>query len=183
MANSFIGRQEELKTLAAQYASQRSNLIPVYGRRRIGKSELILHFLRNKPAIYFLGQKAAGETNLKGFCQMAAEFHRDDLLRRAGNWDEALWETVRRWQGRPKLIIALDEFKWTAQASPELLSVIQGLWDRQWRDNRRVMLLLCGSQIGFMEREVLGKESPLYGRRTAQLPMVRFNHLEAARFH
>ncbi len=183
MAKIFIGRRKELATLATQYDDPRSKLLPIYGRRRIGKSELILHFLQHKPGLYFLGQKATAEANLKGFCQMAAQFHHDDLLRRSASWEEALRETVKHWRGNGKLIITLDEFQWTAQASPELLSIIQGLWDREWRENGKVMLLLCGSQIGFMERDVLGKESPLYGRRTGQLPMYAFNHLEAAQFH
>src|SRR5438874_6181749 len=151
MVKLFIGRRKELATLEAQYHQARSNLLPIYGRRRIGKSELILHFLRNKPGLYFLGQRAAGEANLKGFGEMAAKFHGDPLLRRSASWEEALRETVKHWHGKKKLIIALDEFQWTAQASLELLSVLQGLWDREWRQNERVMILLCGSQIGFME--------------------------------
>ncbi|MCX6904270.1 MAG: ATP-binding protein, partial [Verrucomicrobia bacterium] len=62
-------------------------------------------------------------------------------------------------------------------------SVIQELWDRQWSRSGRVLLILCGSYIGFMEREVLGQRSPLFGRRTAQILLRPFNHLEAARFH
>jgi AAA+ ATPase superfamily predicted ATPase len=61
--------------------------------------------------------------------------------------------------------------------------VIQELWDRQWSKSGRVLLILCGSYLGFMEREVLGKRSPLYGRRTAHILLRPFNHLEAAAFH
>jgi AAA+ ATPase superfamily predicted ATPase len=183
MAKEFIGRKRELATLAEEYQRASSNLIPIYGRRRIGKSELILHFVRDKPHAYFLGQKANAEANLRSFRRTAAQFHRDDLFLRAEDWEEALRQTVRRWQGKEKLVVALDEFQWVAQASPELLSVIQGLWDREWQESGRVMVLLCGSQIGFMESAVLGRESPLYERRTKQLAMQPFNHLEAARFH
>ena len=183
MVKIFIGRHQELKTLADQYAQPRSNLIPIYGRRRIGKSELVLHFLRNKPGFYFLGQKAAAEANLKAFCEAAAQFHQEPLLRQSGDWEQALREAVNRWRGAAKLIVAFDEFQWTAQAAPEVLSILQGLWDREWNRTGRIMLLVCGSQIGFMEREVLGRQSPLYGRRTTQLPMTPFNHIEAAQFH
>lgn len=72
---------------------------------------------------------------------------------------------------------------WIAEASPELPSVLQELWDRNWSRSGRVLLILCGSYIGFMEREVLGRHSPLFGRRTGQILLRSFNHLEAARFH
>src|SRR5437879_4866230 len=100
MVKEFLGRRPELGTLVAQYADERSNLLPIYGRRRIGKSELILHFLRDKPGLYFLGQRAAAETNLRSFREVAAEFHRDPLLRRSATWEEALRETVNRWRGK-----------------------------------------------------------------------------------
>lgn len=80
-------------------------------------------------------------------------------------------------------MLVLDEFQWTVEASPELPSVLQHLWDRRWKDGNDVMLVLCGSYVGFMEREVLGKKSPLFGRRTAQIFLQPFGYEEAARFH
>jgi AAA+ ATPase superfamily predicted ATPase len=76
-----------------------------------------------------------------------------------------------------------DEFQWIAEKSPELTSVLQELWDRTWQKNNRILLILCGSYIGFMEREVLGQKSPLHGRRTGQILLKPFGYLEAARFH
>ena len=77
----------------------------------------------------------------------------------------------------------MDEFQWSAAASPELPSVIQGLWDGSWRHDDKVFLILCGSFVGFMEREVLGRESPLFGRRTGQIHLQPFGYREAAEFH
>jgi uncharacterized protein len=82
-----------------------------------------------------------------------------------------------------KLVLALDEFQWMVATSPELPSVIQELWDRHWRRAGDIMLILCGSYLGFMEREVLGKKSPLFGRRTAQIQLRPFAHREAGAFH
>ena len=67
--------------------------------------------------------------------------------------------------------------------SPELPSILQAKWDRSWQKSGKVLLILCGSYIGFMEREVLGKKSPLFGRRTAQIPLRPFGYREAALFH
>ncbi|NJL27683.1 MAG: ATP-binding protein [Thermoanaerobaculia bacterium] len=66
---------------------------------------------------------------------------------------------------------------------PELPSLLQERWDRRWRSSGKVMLILCGSYVGFMEREVLGRQSPLFGRRTGQILLRPFSHLEAAQFH
>jgi len=82
-----------------------------------------------------------------------------------------------------KFLLVLDEFQWLCQSSPELPSVIQRLWDLEWQRSNRLMLILCGSLIGFMEREVLGARSPLHGRRTADLRLEPFTFREAAAFH
>jgi hypothetical protein len=99
------------------------------------------------------------------------------------SWKTALEAVVGRWHGTGKLVLVLDEFQWMVEASPELPSVLQELWDREWRGNGRVMLILCGSYVGFMEREVLGSKSPLFGRRTAQIQLQPFDLREARRFH
>ena len=80
-------------------------------------------------------------------------------------------------------MLALDEFQWIAAASPSLLSELQHCWDRWWRDGGNVLLVLCGSYRGFMERDVLGSKSPLFGRRTAQIHLQPFGYRDAARFH
>jgi AAA+ ATPase superfamily predicted ATPase len=81
------------------------------------------------------------------------------------------------------MILVFDEFQWLVEKSPELPSVLQELWDRHWSKSGRMFLILCGSYIGFMEREVLGKKSPLYGRRTGQIFLKPFGYRDAALFH
>ena len=105
---------------------------------------------------------------------------------RVAGWRQALRTVTEQWAGanpETKLVLALDEFQWIAAASPGLLSELQHCWDRWWRDAGNVVLLLCGSYLGFMEREVLGRKSPLYGRRTAQIHLQPFGYRDAARFH
>lgn len=183
--SSFRGRKREAAALDAAWRGNASAFIPVYGRRRVGKSELIVHFMAGKGGVYFVGKRAPGETQITEFLETAARALGEPLLAQArvNGWRDALDLVVRRWTGKRKLILALDEFQWMAEAAPELPSVIQELWDRQWSKSGRVMLILCGSYLGFMEREVLGKKSPLFGRRTAQILLRPFHHLEAAEFH
>lgn len=182
--DEFIGRAREMRALDAAYTSPRSAFVPIYGRRRVGKSELILRWLRDKPGIYFLGKKAQAALQIRELLTEAAAVLREPLLATypAAGWKDALEVVLSRWRG-PKLVLALDEFQWTVEASPELPSVLQELWDLRWKARNDVMLILCGSYIGFMEREVLGKKSPLFGRRTAQILLQPFGHEEAAMFH
>ncbi|MEK7675519.1 MAG: ATP-binding protein [Verrucomicrobiota bacterium] len=182
---NFLGRTRELKVLQEAWSSERSGFIPIYGRRRVGKSELIVQFMSGKRGLYFVGKRASGEAQLQEFLEAAARAVGDSLLAQARvtNWKSALELVGQRLPGKGKFILALDEFQWIAEASPELPSVIQELWDRVWSRSGRVLLILCGSYIGFMEREVLGRRSPLFGRRTAQILLRPFSHLEAARFH
>jgi hypothetical protein len=180
----FVGRSAELDLLAGQHAASVSSFVPVYGRRRVGKSELILQFLAGKQGLYHVGKTAPAPLQLREFLDQAARVFDEPLM--AGlatdDWRSAFEQVVRK--KRPgKLIIALDEFQWLAAASPELPSVLQELWDRQWQRRGDIMLIVCGSYMGFMEKEVLGKKSPLFGRRTAQILLKPFSHREAAAFH
>ena len=184
---TFIGRTRELAQLTAAFESAEAALIPIYGRRRVGKSELILKFMVGKPGIYHLGQQSSSALQVRAFLAEASRTLNMPLLAelRATHWRDALLTVTEQWRlahPNAKLILALDEFQWMAEASPDLPAVLQACWDRHWRRSGNVMLLLCGSYLGFMEREVLGKDSPLFGRRTAQIQLQPFGYLEAARF-
>jgi uncharacterized protein len=183
---AFVGRERELQALCQAYASPRSGFWPIYGRRRVGKSELILHFSAAYPTIYLLGKQGApAEQLMREFLEIAAVALQEPLLATAPveSWKKVIEAAVGRWRKPRKLILVFDEFQWIAEKSPELTSVLQELWDRSWQKDNRVLLILCGSYIGFMEREVLGQKSPLHGRRTGQILLKPFGYLEAARFH
>ncbi len=183
--NSFIGRNKELDLLEGYYRSKKTEFLPIYGRRRVGKSELIVHFIKNKPALYFLGKKALAHFQIKEFLEEAARCFGQPLLKRTDitNWKEALSLVVNQKKNQEKLIIVLDEFQWTAEASPELPSILQGFLDREWKNRKDIFLIVCGSYIGFMEKEVLGEKSPLFGRRSGQIFLKPFSFRETSLFH
>jgi AAA+ ATPase superfamily predicted ATPase len=182
--SAFVGRVAELKLLEAQWRAPGGSFVPVYGRRRIGKTELLQHFLRSRRGILHVGKVAPAALQLREFLEAASRALREPLLAELAvdSWQKALELVLGRWKGPGKLVLTFDEFQWTAQASPELPSVLQSLWDGGWKKSGKVMLVLCGSFIGFMEREVLGEKSPLFGRRTAQLQLRPFDFTEARRF-
>ena len=181
----FVGRKRELSLLEKVHESNRSAFIPIYGRRRVGKSQLILHFLKDKPGIYYLGKTASAGLQIREFLETAARVLDEPLLAELSpdNWGQVFAVLTERLKNHSKFILVLDEFQWIAEASPELPSVLQEYWDRHWERSGNIMVILCGSYIGFMEREVLGKKSPLFGRRTAQILLQPFSYREAAEFH
>ena len=103
----FIGRARELAALEEQYQAPESNFVPVYGRRRVGKSELILHFTKERPCLYFVGRQAPTALQIREFLQTAARALNEPLLARAEitDWRTALSEVVQRWRGPGKLIL------------------------------------------------------------------------------
>jgi len=185
-ATPFIGRHQELTALRAAYSARQSAFWPIYGRRRVGKSELILQFSRPHPTLYLVGKQGAPAGQMmREFLEIAAVLMEEPLLATAPveSWKKVIDAVLGRWRHSEKLILVLDEFQWLAEKSPELPSVLQELWDRAWQKSGRMFLILCGSYVGFMEREVLGKKSPLYGRRTGQILLRPFGYREAALFH
>lgn len=184
--NDFLGRASETQALERALKTKGGAFVPIYGRRRVGKTELLRRFLKNKPAaIYMAGQRVPARLALQEFMRVAADALKIPLLADVvpDGWRAALLTIEQSWKGPEKLILALDEFQWMVEFSRELPAVLQALWDQRWRDSGRVMLILCGSFIGFMEREVLGRKAPLFGRRTAQILLKPFGFREAALFH
>ncbi|MBI5766671.1 MAG: ATP-binding protein [Verrucomicrobia bacterium] len=185
MPGGFVGRAAELAALERHYRAASSGLIPVYGRRRVGKTELILRFCAKKPTVCFTASDKLRTPQIADFMAVAAEWLAQPHLAAAApqTWEAALRLVLGAAPAGRKLVLVLDEFQWLCASSPELPSVLQRLWDHEWQRGKRLLLILCGSFIGFMEREVLGARSPLHGRRTAALRLEPFGFREAARFH
>ena len=182
----FIGRKKELQLLNSSFNSNESHFIPIYGRRRVGKSELILQFMTDKPSLYFLGKQAPEQYQIEEFLTAASESLENPLLAelKVDTWKRVLTLVVDEYKKKgEKLVLALDEFQWIVESSPMLPSIIQELWDRDWCNDNSVVFILCGSYLGFMEKEVLGSKSPLFGRRTANILLKPFSFREAGEFH
>ena len=109
----FIGRKRELAVLEQAYRSPQSALIPIYGRRRVGKSELILRFLKDKLGLYYLGKKAPVQLQIREFLQEAARVLVEPLLSSlpAENWSDVFSAIGERFPKDSKFILIFDEFQ------------------------------------------------------------------------
>ncbi len=170
MYQLFIDRCDDLKFLEERYRERRPQFIIVYGRRRIGKTELLLRFSKDKPHIYFLCEKTSTRANILKLSGRMAEYLRKKSFSRIlfEDWEDLFKEFVEWKVKDEKTIIILDEFQYLIELDKGVLSLFQKIWDLHLSRREDIMLILCGSSVGMMETEVLGYRSPLYGRRTGQ---------------
>ena len=160
----FIGRESELKTLNEHYAKNEFSCIPIYGRRRIGKSELIKEFIKDKKAILFLAKKGTHKENLE---ELSLVIYNNPNSAIFNKLDNALGK-IHEMAQKEKLIFVIDEYPYLAESKKSVSSTLQHIIDHKF-NNTNMMLILCGSSMSFMQNQVLGYESPLYGRRHGQI--------------
>jgi len=155
-------------------------MVVMYGRRRVGKTTLVSEFIKGKPAILFSAKEMSEKMNLQNFSEAVYRFFNFPSATGAfTGWDTA-FDFIAEQAVRTRFILAIDEFPYAANASPTLTSIMQHVIDHKLR-HTGLFLLLCGSQIGFMEGEVLGYKSPLFGRRTAQIELGGLDYYDAAK--
>lgn len=168
----FWDREHELAYLEKQYEKPGSNLVIIYGRRRVGKTTTIARFTADKPNITFLADRAMETTLMQRLLSGVARFLDDDLLAQVSppSWDWVLNQLLQRANLENKIVLVIDEFQSLAQVNTAFPSILQRLWDNHLKD-KNLMVILCGSLVGMMYQTTLAYESPLYGRRTGQIRM------------
>lgn len=163
----FINREKELKALNTRWKENKAHLIILYGKRRIGKTELIKQFIKDKPSIYFLADKAGEKDNLKMLSKNIGSFFGDKYVEEAGfgEWYH-LFDYLK--SKKERIILTIDEFPYLVDSNKAISSIFQKGWD-EYLKAAKIFLILSGSSIGMMERETLAYKSPLYGRRSGQI--------------
>ena len=177
----FIGRERELSTLDKLYESGSFQFVVLYGRRRVGKTALISHFIEHKPAVYFMGVESNEKQNLENFSKSIMEYTSGIQAENTFLSFQAALEYVFKLSEKKRLILAVDEYPYVARASKSLASTLQMLID-QYKDRSKLMLILCGSSMSYMEDQVFAYKSPPYGRRTAQIKLQPFDFEETCRY-
>jgi len=179
---AFIGRERELAVLEELADSGRAELFVLYGRRRVGKTELLQRLCRRPRSVYFLAAQVRDKDNLAAFRLALQEGLGDPLIENVtfADWSAALGYAAER-AGDERVVVVLDEFPYLCEANKGLPSLLQRFWDQRGKRSK-LMLVLCGSQVSFMEREVLAERSPLFGRRTGQRRLEALRPSEARSF-
>ena len=177
----FIGREKELNALEKLYQSGKFEFVVIYGRRRVGKTALINHFIDDKKSIYFMGVESNAKQNLENLSKSILEFSSGIQTETYFPSYQAALEYVFQLAERERVVLAIDEYPYVARASKSLASTFQLLIDK-YKDTSKLMLILCGSSMSYMEDHVLAYKAPLYGRRTAQMKIMPFDFEETCAY-
>jgi AAA+ ATPase superfamily predicted ATPase len=169
---SFYDRSYELERLQRRWDTGEAQIFTLWGRRRVGKSLLLLKFAEGKRHLYYEATSGTATDQLADFSVRLAEASRRAPLT-AGNWRDAL-DAVADWaRAEGPVLLVLDEFQHLARESPDIGSIVN-VWWRERGEGLPIFLVLCGSEVGFFEREVVGYSASTYGRRAGQLRLRPF---------
>ena len=172
MIQQFANRKAELAFLEERFRDGRPQLVILYGRRRTGKTSVVREFLNRHEGIYHLCTKDSVRDNVARFGATASRCLGKPFLGAVDSWEGAL-AAVADAAGK-RIPVAIDEFPYLIEIDAAIPSLFQHLWDEALSKNPQAYLIICGSSIGMMETEVLGTQSPLYGRRTGAWKLEPF---------
>ena len=179
----FYCREKELGELNERYHNGKFECMIIYGRRRVGKTALISEFCKDKPTVFFSALKSTSKENLEALS--LAIYNKDHPEAVTSpvyrSYDEALADITQKAKNE-RLVFVIDEYPYLAKTEASMSSRLQHIIDRVWQ-NGKLFLILCGSSVSFMEHQVLGAESPLYGRRTGQIKMKALSYKELCVFN
>ena len=179
----FIGREAELSFLQDKYDENRGQFIVLYGRRRVGKTETLREFCKGKPHIFYSCTQSTDRVQLAKFSK---QIFKEDIPARQyisefADWESAFRSVLDLPYGDKKKLLIVDEFPYMCKGNKSIPSILQNLWDTELKD-RNVMIVLCGSAMSFIEKELLAEKNPLYGRATGIYKMREMGFYDAIRF-
>lgn len=178
----IIGREKELLLLDNLYGSKRFEFLVLYGRRRVGKTTLLKEFASKHKAIFFSAREKNDALNLHDFSIIVQNNINNSFFGDFDNWETALdYLSQAIENNEQKLVLIIDEFPFIAKENPSIKSSFQHIIDHCWQ-NKNFMLILCGSSVSFMEEDVLGYKSPLYGRATNSFEVKPFDYYDSSFF-
>ena len=174
----FVGRFAQLNLLDQLWASSRAELLILSGRRRVGKTRLLIHWAAGSGAnaLYWVAEPTSAFDQLRSFSQALYNFENpsdpapQDFS--YANWRQAFGQAARLTETR-RLALAIDEFTYLLATEPGIAGILQNLWDQRLCQ-ADLFLTISGSHIGMMERQVISYQAPLYGRASA---LLRLNPL------
>ena len=177
----FIGRKDFLNKLKKQLDTDEMSFSLIYGRRRVGKSELVKETLRcaNEKSIYFECKQVAEESNVASLSAIVSDVMG---LPKLGYTDiESLLDYIFKLAVNEKLILVLDEYPYLRESVKGLDSILQSLVDK-YRESSKLKVIILGSYVEIM-RSLLEHSNPLYGRVDLTIDLKQMDYYESALFY
>ena len=176
----MIGRKEKLERLKSLYMSNRFEFLVMYGRRRVGKTTILQEFAKKKNVIFYSAQEKNDSLNLQDFSKMIQQYFVGQYIAPFSTWEDAC-SYITRNANDSRVVLIIDEFPFMAGPNPSIKSILQHEIDHHWKD-QNLFLILCGSSVSFMVNDIMGYESPLYGRTTSSMEVLPFDYIDGAEF-
>lgn len=179
----FIDRTHEISHLESEYENNNPQFVVIYGKRRVGKTRIIEEFIKGKDAVYYTAAQETDKQQIAEFQNIIASKFNDAFLSstRIDEWKQMFAYLKKIWPEDKKIILAIDEVTYLIKSNPSFPSYLQKFWD-EYLSKTKTFLILSGSLIGLMLKEVLSAPSPLYGRRTSQMLLSPLDFKNASKF-
>lgn len=178
----FIGREAEMNFFNSKYNSNKSELIVLYGRRRIGKTETLKEFCKNKQHVFFSCTQSTDKILLQRFSKvmLKEQLPQRKYISEFADWEKA-FESIADLPYEQKKLIIIDEFPYICKSNNSIPSILQNIWDGLLQ-YENVMIVLCGSSMSFIEKDLLAEKNPLYGRATGIYKMKEMTFHDVIQF-
>lgn len=179
----FVGRKRELSFFEERYQEEGSQLIVLYGRRRVGKTETLREFCANKPHVFFSCTQSPDRLQLARFSSaiLGAGVPAARYVSTFPDWEQAFRTIGELPFGNEKKLVIIDEFPYMCEENKAVPSILQMLWDTELQ-RQNVMIILCGSALSFIEKELIADKNPLYERTTGVYKMREMGFYDAVKF-
>ena len=173
---AFVGRSRELELLEDLWNSEDATLVILSGRRRVGKTRLLTHWLQQhdvEDGLYWMAEPTSAADQLRSFSQAFLSFVDPETAVPSGftyaTWEQALSQMATYAKHR-RMAVFMDEITYVIDVNPNFIGTLQKTWDHRL-SKTKAMLVLSGSQMGLMRKHLLDYDAPLYGRATAQMEL------------
>jgi len=173
MEPKFVGRRAELALLDRLWSEQKAHFLVLYGRRRVGKTQLLTRWIRSTGhrVLYWMADPDSAEAHLRQFSRAIYSFANPKLPAPENfsydTWDQA-WEQIAALAETERLGVFIDEFTYVMEADPSITGRLQRIWDHRL-EQTNIFLAISGSHLGMMQRGFLAYQAPLWGRSSFQL--------------
>lgn len=177
----FIGRKEQLQKLQKMLDSEQLSFSLIYGRRRVGKSELIKKVLRDSKelAIYYECKQTTEQNNVESLCSVISE--KLALPRLGYTGIEEILEYLFHLSSERKIVVVLDEYPYLRENVKGLDSILQSFLDN-YRETSKLKLIILGSYVEVMKK-LLEHSNPLFGRTDLVIDLKPMDYFESAQFY
>lgn len=176
----FFGREKELEKLNELYKIEGFQFVVMYGRRRVGKTTLLSEFVKDKTHLFFVAEEYSKERALTDFSQQIYKLLELEGLPPFLGWKEAFEFLIQKVDTK-RVVLIMDEYPYLVGADKSISSILQNLIDHKLLKTD-LFIVICGSSMSFMEKNVLSYKSPLYGRKTAEMKIEPFDFYESCNF-